>query len=739
MKWHAPNVRLFPALTGALAGLAGLLWLASWLGVFATPVTPDLAARETRAPPATPEASVVLVGLSVDRLGPVDTSRETFEASFEVWLVGDEIPSAADLVFPDAVTPIVLGPPVAARETPAQSYARYGVTGTFRYRPKTSDLIAGRAQLDLRLIDAASSTSAVLLLPDRENTSLAQGSGARRPSTSDGLWDITGAYLNVRRVFRPTLGDPLFASASTSNPEISADFFLQRASPDLYQSAQRLMPAALALPALIAAMVLLAAMPALGRLDRSPGPWRTYAVLAALAIALAAAQRVFESDLAPGIGPADARLAITAASAAWLALIAVWVIALMPPLVWRPLEHRWPSSASERMVVNVVIALGFLVYFLAEILDLPLASIGAASGVLTIVLGIALQNIILDLFAGILLNLEKPFRLLNWVTISVGDIPVHGQVRNMNWRTTQLQTRDNDIVSIPNSVLAKATVNNHATPSIATRMKLEFVLDARTRPRQARRVMRDAALRAAEAGLILDQPPPSVVITLIEDFGVRYRVMFYVNFNMASDAQALNTVAEHVLDALREAGVELAFRNTAIVVGTAPAVDASARPGDMAASKVVRLPPHGSPADERPPLSAEEIERIRASWARVKPLGERAAAMVFNRLFEVAPHLRGLFRSDARAQRAKLMAMLTMLVKGLDRPEVLFESVADLGLRHRSYGVRAADYEPFGAAFLWTLDRVLGEALEPATRAAWAKLYGVMADAMVGASGDQAA
>src|SRR5262249_43822808 len=161
-----------------------------------------------------------------------------------------------------------------------------------------------------------------------------------------------------------------------------------------------------------------------------------------------------------------------------------------------------------------------------------------------------------------------------------------GQVRNMNWRTTQLQTRDNDIVSIPNSVMAKATVNNHAIPSIATRMKLEFVLDAKVQPQHARRIMRDGALRSAEAGLILDQPPPSVVVREVEDYGVRYRVMFYLNLNMASDSQALSSVAENVLDALAEAKIELAFRSTPIVFEA-----------DQENHRAKELPPPSMPAD----------------------------------------------------------------------------------------------------------------------------------------------
>ncbi len=140
--------------------------------------------------------------------------------------------------------------------------------------------------------------------------------------------------------------------------------------------------------------------------------------------------------------------------------------------------------------------------FLTGSLNLSAASVGAASGVLTLVLGFALQSLILDLFSGILLNLERPFRLLNWVTVQTsGSGTISGQVRNMNWRTTQLQTRDNDLGSVPNSVMARASVTNQANPSTSSRLRLDFVLNAGVAPERARAVMKAGAMRSVQAAV----------------------------------------------------------------------------------------------------------------------------------------------------------------------------------------------------------------------------------------------
>ncbi len=101
--------------------------------------------------------------------------------------------------------------------------------------------------------------------------------------------------------------------------------------------------------------------------------------------------------------------------------------------------------------------------------------------------------------------------------------------------------------------------------------------------------------------------------------------------------------------------------------------------------------------------------------------------------------MRKLFRSDPKAQRAKLLTMLGMLVKGLDHPEQTIETLADLGLRHLTYGVELRHYDSVGAALLWALEKSLGDAFDPPTQAAWTALYGSISTTMAQAAGQKAA
>lgn len=134
-------------------------------------------------------------------------------------------------------------------------------------------------------------------------------------------------------------------------------------------------------------------------------------------------------------------------------------------------------------------------------------------------------------------------------------------------------------------------------------------------------------------------------------------------------------------------------------------------------------------------MTPTEIDLIRGSWRSVEPIADVAATLFYDRLFELDPAVRRLFRrTDMEAQRRNLMQTLAVVVKGIDRLDDLVPAVQALGRRHAGYGVRAEHYETVGAALLWTLEAGLGEAFTADARAAWATAYGTLASVMIAAT-----
>ena len=129
-------------------------------------------------------------------------------------------------------------------------------------------------------------------------------------------------------------------------------------------------------------------------------------------------------------------------------------------------------------------------------------------------------------------------------------------------------------------------------------------------------------------------------------------------------------------------------------------------------------------------LTAAQKTLVQDSFAIITPIADDAAALFYQRLFELDPSLRHMFPEDMTGQRKKLMQMLTAAVKGLDRLDQLVPVLQDMGRRHVGYGVTDAHYETVGAALLWTLEMGLGKGFTPDTKEAWTTVYGLLANTM---------
>ncbi|HYG87654.1 MAG TPA: globin family protein [Azospirillum sp.] len=134
-----------------------------------------------------------------------------------------------------------------------------------------------------------------------------------------------------------------------------------------------------------------------------------------------------------------------------------------------------------------------------------------------------------------------------------------------------------------------------------------------------------------------------------------------------------------------------------------------------------------------------QIALVRESFAHVLPIREQAAELFYNRLFEIAPETRALFKGDMRSQGAKLMVALAAVVNSLDRLDDILGTVQAMARRHVHYGVTEEQYGTVGEALLWTLQRGLGEAFTPDLKEAWATAYGALSTVMIAAAREEAA
>lgn len=138
-------------------------------------------------------------------------------------------------------------------------------------------------------------------------------------------------------------------------------------------------------------------------------------------------------------------------------------------------------------------------------------------------------------------------------------------------------------------------------------------------------------------------------------------------------------------------------------------------------------------------MNARDAALVRESFAWVQPVAAQAAAQFYDRVFERAPSVAGLFRDNMTQQGERLMAMIGALMGLLDDPDRLNAVLTELGRRHVGYGVQAEHYDVVGGALLDTFSAALGPAYTADHRQAWAALYGHVSQVMQGAPASVAA
>jgi small-conductance mechanosensitive channel/CRP-like cAMP-binding protein len=205
---------------------------------------------------------------------------------------------------------------------------------------------------------------------------------------------------------------------------------------------------------------------------------------------------------------------------AWWVLGARVLVAVLRFTVRAGRQSRQARLSSDVLAAIVYIAAGVVVF--KSVFLLPVSGVLATSGVLAIVIGLALQNTLGDVFAGIAVDVESPFKIGD--RILLGD-KIEGQVIQVNWRSIWVQTDGDDVAIIPNSTVAKSEIINRSYPTERRAASVQVSCPTGAAPARVLECLLNATLLCPA---ILRNPGPSAVMT---EFGAKtsvYSVSFYV-------------------------------------------------------------------------------------------------------------------------------------------------------------------------------------------------------------------
>jgi small-conductance mechanosensitive channel len=186
-------------------------------------------------------------------------------------------------------------------------------------------------------------------------------------------------------------------------------------------------------------------------------------------------------------------------------------------------EGTWQARVPKlvRDLGRFLLVLVGLAIVLSTVWGADLGALVTALGVGSIVIGLALQDPLGNLFSGVMLLFERPFAVGDWVRI--GDTV--GKVVEINWRAVHVLVRGTEIVVVPNSVLAKGSFSNLSRPTRDHAEVLTLTFSYSDPPNKVKRALTRAA--ALTPG-VLEDPPPQVQTSAYQDFSIAYKLIFRV-------------------------------------------------------------------------------------------------------------------------------------------------------------------------------------------------------------------
>ena len=171
----------------------------------------------------------------------------------------------------------------------------------------------------------------------------------------------------------------------------------------------------------------------------------------------------------------------------------------------------------------------------------PTVDIGAimtTSAILSVVVGLALQESLSNVFSGIMLTIDRPFKQGDWIEVDGKE----GKVLDANWRSTRVLTRDDDIIYVPNSTMAKGNIVNLTDPTPEHLCRKRIGIEYAAPPNKVRNVLVDVM---SHVDGVQAEPPPDVFLVDYGDSAILYELRYWiVDYNRRTriDAEILRAV-----------------------------------------------------------------------------------------------------------------------------------------------------------------------------------------------------
>ncbi len=215
-------------------------------------------------------------------------------------------------------------------------------------------------------------------------------------------------------------------------------------------------------------------------------------------------------------------------------------------VIYLVLFYKNISQGIPRLIANLfTVVFSIFVFSIigSEVFSIHITAMLATSAVFSLVLGLALQDTLGNLFSGVAMQIGQPFKIGDWVEINGENKKWLGQVQEITWRSTFLVTFSDETVMVPNKTIAQSQITIYSNQHKPNRESLTFRIDFQQNIPAARELLHHVV--SGIEGVMMD-PAPRVLLTDTTESWVVMKV-FYSVYDFSLKFRIADKIIESVI------------------------------------------------------------------------------------------------------------------------------------------------------------------------------------------------
>ncbi len=413
------------------------------------------------------KTNVVYVGITLDEVSDLDPQKGVATLNMSMWFRYRGGFHPQDLQIPNALEPVKFETPEESKESDEVQYRRYRIKQKFKINFTDANRAFNQHLAGItfrhRLLNRNNLTYVVDVLGMPTGSALIDDLQKRKVVKADTGWRVDNAWMSQDVVRERGDGAPQYVAMTGEQPlfsKISLGILLKPAS----ATARDVIAAEYFI--YIAIFGLLGAIFAVALDSRKWSSSRYWVIQSWLLrviswpLLLLSAGNLIIDWAFGNLAPSTTLNCVIVYESLWWILAASLTDKAIRRFIWDTLEAKTQRKVPKVMkfIVSLLLFVLAAAGITAFVFNQTLTSLLATSGVLVMVIGLAIQSNIANVFSGIILNIERPFKVGDYVKIN----NLLGQVKDITWRTTRIQSNDGQTLILANSKVSEAFMENYS-------------------------------------------------------------------------------------------------------------------------------------------------------------------------------------------------------------------------------------------------------------------------------------